>query len=138
MKKWFEKLSYKTRQWMQGRYGSDELNVALCYFSLAFLILSLFTPTKFLGILAIALMLWTCIRCFSKEIAARRSERDAYLRFTGRIQSWVRLQKDKWRDRKSYRYFRCEECKMVLRVPKGKGKIRVTCPHCHHESNKKT
>lgn len=138
MKKWFEKLGYKMQQWMQGRYGNDELNVTLCYFGLVFLILSLFSPTRFLGILAIALMLWTCIRCFSKDIIARRIERDAYLRFADSIQSWTRLQADKWRDRKSYRYFRCEECKMVLRVPKGKGKIRVTCPHCHHESSKKT
>ena len=138
MKKWFEKLSYKMQQWMQGRYGSDELNIALCYAGLVFFILSLFTPTRFLGILAIALILWSCIRCFSRDLAARSSERDTYLKFTGRIQSWFRLQKNKWRDRKSYRYFRCEECKMALRVPKGKGNIRVTCPHCHHESVRKT
>ncbi len=138
MKKWFENLSCKTQQWMQGRYGNDELSRALYYVSLVFIILSLFAPLRFFYIPAIVLLLWSCIRAYSKNISRRRAEREAYLRFTGGIRSWFRLQKNKWRDRKTYRYFRCKECRTPLRVPKGKGNIRVRCPKCHHELNAKT
>ncbi len=138
MKKWFENLSYKTQQWMQGRYGIDELSKALYITGFVFLISSLFSPLRFLNILAFAFMLWSCIRCYSKNISRRRAERETYLRVTGGIRSWFRLQKDKWRDHKTYRYFRCKECRAPLRVPKGKGKIRVRCPKCHHELDAKT
>ncbi len=138
MKKWFENLSYKTQQWMQGRYGIDELSKALYITGLVFLISSLFSPLRFLNILAFAFMLWSCIRCYSKNISRRRAERETYLKITGGIRSWFRLQKDKWRDRKTFRYYRCKECRAPLRVPKGKGKIRVRCPKCHHELDAKT
>lgn len=138
MKKWFENLSYKMQQWMQGRYGNDELSRMLYIVGFVFLILSFLSPIRFLYIPGFAFMLWSCIRCYSRNLAKRREERETYLRLTGRIKSWFRLQKDKWRDRKDYKYFRCKECKAPLRVPKGKGRIRIHCPKCHHELKAKT
>ena len=138
MKKWLENIQYKTQQWMQGRYGSDELSNALTMISLALLILSLFSPLRLLYLPALLLMLWSCIRCYSRDIAKRRKEREAYLRMIGSVRGWFRLQRDKWRDRKSFQYFRCKECKATLRVPKGKGKIRIRCPKCRSELEAKT
>lgn len=138
MKKWLEKTNLKMQQWMQGRYGIDELSRFTYILSLVIVILSLFNPLRFLSILALALMLWSCIRCYSKNLSKRRHERDIYLKITAAMKSWGRLQKDKWRDRKDYRYFRCKQCKATLRVPKGKGTIRVRCPKCHAELQKKT
>ena len=34
------------------------------------------------------------------------------------------------RDRKNYSYFSCPSCRTLVRVPKGKGNIRITCPKC--------
>ena len=138
MKKWFEMLSYKTQQWMHGRYGDDELNRFLCIVSLVFFILSLFTPVRFLSVPAILLILWSCIRCNSKNITDRMRERQTYLALIGRLKSWQRLQRNKWRDRKGYRYFQCKNCRAALRVPRGKGKIRIHCPKCHNEIQAKT
>ena len=45
---------------------------------------------------------------------------------------------DHWLDRKTHRYFRCPQCRATVRVPKGKGQIRITCPHCKHQFIKKT
>lgn len=36
-----------------------------------------------------------------------------------------------WANRKTTKYFKCKNCGQMLSVPKGKGKIRVTCPKCH-------
>ena len=138
MKKYLESLSYKMQQWMQGRYGNDELSRALCYTSLVLFVLSLFVPLRFLYVPAVALVLWSCIRCYSKNVSKRSAERAAYLKATGSIRAWFRLQKDRWRDRKTCRYFQCKECRAILRVPKGKGKIRVHCPRCHYELDAKT
>ncbi len=133
MKKWLDHMNIKLQQWMQGRYGNDEFSKALYTVSLALLIFSLFPSLRFLYIPALVFMLWSCVRCYSRNFAARRAERERYLKVTGGIRSWFRLQKDKWRDRREYRYFRCKECKAPLRVPKGKGKIRIRCPKCQHE-----
>lgn len=138
MKKWFENLAYKTQQWMQGRYGTDELTKALYILSLAFFILSLFHPIRFFSIPAILLMLWSCIRCYSKNFVRRWKERENYLKLTGGVRSWFRLQKSRWKDRKEYRYYRCRECKAPLRVPKGKGNIRIRCPKCRYEMQAKS
>ena len=37
----------------------------------------------------------------------------------------------------TYRYFKCPECKQKMRAPKGRGKIKVTCKHCHTQFVKK-
>ena len=138
MKQRFEKLGYNMQQWMQGRYGNDELNIALYIVSLAFFLCSLFPRMRFFSIPAMLLMLWSCIRCYSKDITGRSRERTAWLRAAGSIKSWFRLQQDKWRDRKEYRYFRCKDCRAPLRVPRGKGNIRIRCPKCHSEIQAKT
>lgn len=35
-----------------------------------------------------------------------------------------------WSEIKQYKYFMCPQCAQRLRVPRGKGKLRVTCTHC--------
>ncbi|MDY2777424.1 MAG: hypothetical protein SOU51_03510 [Collinsella sp.] len=35
-----------------------------------------------------------------------------------------------WRERKTSLFFRCKTCGTILSVPRGKGKLRVTCPKC--------
>ena len=138
MKKWLKNISYKMQQWMQGRYGNDELNTAAYLLCLVFLILSYSSSFHFLLLPAFVLMIWSCFRCFSRNLYKRNIERRKYLQVTGNIRSWFRLQRDRWRDRKSYRYFRCRQCKAPLRVPRGKGKIKIRCPKCGSEQDAKT
>ncbi len=138
MKNWFNKISRNMQTWMQGRYGNDELNTAMYILSLLLLILSGVSSLHFLFIPSAALILWTCFRVYSKNIYKRSSELEKFLRITGGIRSWFRLQREKWHDRKDYRYFRCKQCRTVLRVPKGKGSIRIHCPKCHGEIQAKT
>ena len=37
-----------------------------------------------------------------------------------------------------YSYFRCPQCGQQLRVPRGRGKISITCPKCGHQFIKKS
>lgn len=138
MKKWFQNLGSKMQSFMYGRYGYDELSKAMSICALVCLVLSLFGNLQFLSTIALILWIWTIFRCYSKNLSKRQMERQSYLRFTGRIESWFRTKKRAWSERKTHCYFKCPNCKKTLRVPKGKGKIKITCPECKTQITKKT
>lgn len=39
---------------------------------------------------------------------------------------------------REHKYFRCPNCGQMLRVPKGKGKISISCRNCGTTFQKKT
>jgi hypothetical protein len=45
---------------------------------------------------------------------------------------------DKPKSDSTHRIFKCPQCKQALRVPRGKGKILITCQNCGHKFEKKT
>ena len=143
MKNWFRNIGYRIQRFMYGRYGYDELSRFLSVFSLILIVLSVFFWP--LLIPAWGLMIWSTVRSFSKKLEKRRRERERYLRISSKLktvflgpQAKRDLRRNKKRDRKTHRYFSCKKCKTVLRVPKGKGKITITCPKCQSKLKKKT
>ena len=138
MKKWFQHLGDKMRSFMYGRYGYDELSRAMSVTALICLLLAMFTGWQILSSVALVLWVWALIRGYSKNISKRQLERQSYLRFTGKIKGWFDTKKRAWSERKTHRYFKCPSCKKTLRVPKGKGKIKITCPECKTQITKKT
>lgn len=123
---------------MYGRYGYDELSRAVSIAAVILAILSLVPDMGFLSVLALIAWTWILIRSFSKNLSKRQRERIAYLQFTGKITNWFDVKKRAWADRKTHCYFTCPNCKRTMRVPKGKGKIKITCPQCQHQITKKT
>ena len=88
--------------------------------------------------LAAAVLVWSLMRSFSRKLDRRRKERDRYLKMKNGFLNFFKLRRNKWRDRKTHVYFKCKKCKAVLRVPKGKGSIIVTCAKCGDRIEKKT
>lgn len=127
------------QHFMAGRYGIDQLWKALIVFYLITIIIAniLFRFSKIaygaFYILSLAIFIFTIFRVFSKNTEARRSENASWLRFTGNIKQKVLFQKNKWKQRKTHKFIKCSQCKKVLRLPKHKGKINVTCPHCQNQ-----
>lgn len=138
MNSFFKGLKYKLQNLMQGRYGFDELSRTLVFASLVFFVLSALFRLHILYIVACVILLWAYFRCFSKNFTARQKEFSAYFRIKNKLMKKIRLYKNIWRDRKSFKYFKCDKCGAYLKVPKGKGKIRVTCRNCKNEMTKKT
>lgn len=138
MKRFFENLSYKMQVWMQGRYGYDELSRTMMITALVCIFLSAVPYLRFLYSISIVLMIFSYIRSFSKNISARSNELNAYYKLKSRITNKISLRKEIWKNRKTHRYFKCKNCKAVLRVPKGKGKIEITCRVCKNKMRKKT
>jgi hypothetical protein len=125
---------------MQGRYGMDDLNRCLYWSFLVLFILELiipFRPVKaVLGWVTLAIIIWETFRMFSRNIPKRYSENLKFLDMTAGLRRAMRLNRRKFDDRKTYRYFKCPGCGQEVRVPKGKGRIRITCPKCHQSFEK--
>lgn len=106
-------------QFMQGRYGSDELNICLL---IASVILSLLSPVwKLFSALSFVCICYAIFRMFSRNIYKRRQE-------NAKILPYFSFIKAKIKNKGRAKIFMCPKCRKTLRVPKGKGKITVNCP----------
>lgn len=132
MKNWFSNVGYKIRQFMQGRYGYDELSRFLAICGLVLIFLSMIPYLKVFYFLAFILLIWSWFRSFSKNIYKRQAERLKYMTIKNRINQKFRLCRNIWRDRKTHRYYKCPHCKTIARISKpGKVKaITIHCPKC--------
>ena len=142
MRGFFSRVGNSLARFMYGRYGFDELSKFLWIVSLVLLVAAMlpfpFFIPFFLYVLGITLFIYVLIRTFSRKHEKRRRERAWYLRRTARFRNAKALRKSKKRDRKTHVYFKCKHCKNVLRVPRGKGAIVVTCPICKQRIEKNT
>ena len=134
----FYRLKMRYQQFMIGRYGVDELNVFLLILSFAFVLLS----RTFFGNIVFVILYWVflilcCLRMYSRNIAKRYEEKEKFLRIKSKFLSWYRIKRDAFRNRKTHKYFRCKNCRASIRVPRGVGKIKVSCPKCKKEMIKK-
>ena len=126
-----QKFRYGLQRFMEGRYGTDKLNMAiLCAACAIVLIYTFFVPEGpvrlALWAVSYALMVWAICRTLSRNTYKRYEENRKVLRF---------LEQLKDRD---HRYFDCPRCRQRVRVPRGKGKISISCPKCHEKFVKKT
>ena len=126
------------RRFMAGRYGSDQLNNALLLLGLLLLVIEWITGWNWIGIFVLALLFLCYFRMFSRNIQARYAENQWFLRKWRPISNRLKNARMRFQDRKTHRYFKCPQCKQRLRVPRGRGKINITCPHCRHQFIRKS
>ena len=128
-------LRERFQRFMMGRYGHDSLNQAMA--ALVLMILGMFGLRLF-SWLAMALLVAVYFRMFSRNIPARSQENAKYYYLRTQVQKRMAQYQTRWAQRKFYRYYRCPHCHQKLRVPRGRGKIEITCPKCHTEFVKKS
>ena len=138
MRNFMQNLNYRFGSFMMGRYGFDELSKSVIIASVICFLISYVPYLRFFYFIGFALILWSYIRLFSKNLDARRRELYAYFNFKNKLKSRISLKKRIWNERKTHKYFTCPKCKATLRVPKGKGKIAITCRECSHKMIKKS
>ena len=118
------------KRFMVGRYGTDQLSMALMVIWIFISILSRFTGNRIINIFYIIMPIIIFYRIFSKNIAKRYQENMKFLRVWNPIKNKVKTKIQRVKDLKYYRYYKCSNCRQTLRVPRGKGKISITCPKC--------
>ena len=125
-----KRISDFIRRFMMGRYGTDKLNMAILGTGVVLCLLVMFIQVPVLVLvltaLSYVLMFWAIFRMFSRNTYKRYQENRRYLRFLERLKD------------RQHRYFDCPRCRQPVRVPRGKGKIAITCPQCKEKFIKKT
>lgn len=143
---------------MHGRYGGDQLSLAAILMSLVVSLVSMFFKnTRWIfNLVDLALICYALFRIFSRNIEKRRAENEKFLSFIYKFRknrnnapnnyssygydyNSKQAKKVKYKeDKKNYKYMKCPQCSTKLRVPKGKGKLIVTCPKCHNKFKAKS
>ena len=120
-------------QFMIGRNGNDELNRFLLAADMVLILLSVIFGRgigRVLSPIALVLLGFTYYRMLSRDLIRRSDENARYFRIKERVLSVLRVRKEQWVQRKDYKFFVCPACKATLRVPKGRGKIKIVCRKC--------
>ena len=126
----------KFARFMIGRYGQDELNRVLSITGLIALIVSIvivrLVPllSSILWIIAVALIVMCYYRMFSRDIARRTAENQKYLNFRYSLAGKKQRSAQMAAQSKDFKFFKCPKCGVLNRIPRGKGKIEITCPRC--------
>jgi len=130
---WFRQfrmnLAMGFQRFMTGRYGTDKLNSVILISGFIACLVGVFVGGALSGIftaVSYGLMFWALFRTFSRNTYKRYQENRKFLMFLDRIKD------------REHRYFSCPKCKQTVRVPRGKGKVAITCPRCRERFIKKS
>ena len=136
MRGFFNRIGNGFRNFMIGRYGTDDLGRFLLGVLLILIMISFgFRNAIFQGVIW-ALFLFIYFRMLSRNYAKRAAENEWYLVKTEKIRRFFRVRQRRFADRKTHKHFTCPGCGQDIRVPKGKGHVKITCPKCHHTFEK--
>ncbi len=130
-------MTSRLKHFMMTRSGFD----ALCLFLLLLFFLFRFVVriTGFmpLAIPAYLILAFALFRFFSSNRERRQVENGRFLATLHAAVHWFRFRRTTRFD-KEHRYFKCPNCHQPLRVPRGKGKIQVTCRMCGAQFEEKS
>lgn len=129
-------------QFMQGRYGTDQFSGFMAWTALILWVIAKVTKyfilEKVCLFTAIAMVLYFNYRILSRNHAKRYRENERFLIMTGRVRRYMQKWQHQIQMRRDHRIFQCPSCSQKIRVPKGKGKIAITCPQCRTEFIRRT
>ena len=130
---WFRqftaRLAMGIRRFMEGRYGTDKLNTVILWSGVGFCLVSVFMPVPLnlaATLVSYVLLFWAVFRTLSRNTYKRYQENRKFLQFFDRVKD------------REHRYYDCPKCRQTVRVPRGKGKIAITCPRCKEKFVRKT
>ncbi len=126
------------RKFMYGRYGLDQFTRALIVIALLLSVLGSFGRNPILVYGSYLPIAYALFRTFSKNITKRERENVLYCTVINSFKKFVINLKNLFFGTKTHKYYQCNHCKQTIRVPRGKGKICITCPKCKTEFVKKT
>lgn len=130
-------MKEKLQRFMWGRYGNDRFNQFLMICAMIFLALSLF-GLNFFYLAALGIMIYAYFRMFSKNTYKRSAENQWYLKREMKVRGFFTKKKKELSQRKVYHIYRCPNCRQKIRVPRGRGRIAISCRKCGAEFIKKS
>lgn len=131
-------MNSRLTRFMMGRYGRDELSTFLLVVAVALALIAQFAKLPFLAFISYLPLGIAIFRILSKNTAQRSRENYRFAMAMGPVLRRYNKRRNQLRDLKTHRYFKCSNCRVTLRVPKGKGSILITCPKCRSKFTKET
>lgn len=134
----------RLQRFMYGRYGgNDQLSMFLFGLYLVLVVLNMFLRRTAAGVvlqmLGLLVVIFYFYRCLSKNIYKRSAENQKFLKLWNPVKNYFKFLKMSFDERNGVKkLYRCPKCHQTIRVPKGRGKIAITCPKCRFEFIKKT
>ena len=123
-------MQSKLNRFMYGRYGLDSLSKMLVVCALVIDLISALANSIVISVIALVPFIVAVLRILSKNKAKRVKENYRYLSYTQQIRKNARKLKQRIMELRTHKYYKCPSCKTKLRVPRGKGKVKITCPKC--------
>lgn len=120
-------------RFMAGRNGNDQLNSFLLGVTVILALISTIfrnSVGRLLFYVVLGLLVYIYFRMLSRNVYKRREENGKFMRLKYDAEGKYRAAKERWIQRKDYKFFSCPSCHTNLRVPRGKGKIKIVCRKC--------
>ena len=131
-------MKERMQRFMAGRYGNDQLNQFIFRVAIISMVLEIITRQSLFYTLTLVLLILAYVRVFSRNINKRYEENMKFLQKKDAILNKFRKQKYYAAQRRNFHIYTCPQCKQKIRIPKGKGKISITCPKCRTSFIKKS
>ena len=131
-------MKERMQRFMAGRYGNDQLNQFIFIVAIISMVLEIITRQSLFYTLTLVLLILAYVRVFSRNINKRYEENMKFLQKKDAILNKFRKQKYYAAQRRNFHIYTCPQCKQKIRIRKGKGKIRITCPKCRTSFIKKS
>jgi hypothetical protein len=131
-------MDNKWNKFMMGRYGSDQLTTFLLIISLLFALIGMLADLRLFTYFSYLPLGIAIFRVLSRNTAKRSMENYKFIMLIEPIYKRFNQKRSQINDLKTHRYYKCPSCRVTLRVPKGKGKIKITCPKCKSRFTKDT
>lgn len=131
-------MKERMQRFMAGRYGNDQLNQFIFIVAIISMVLEIITRQSLFYTLTLVLLILAYVRVFSRNINKRYEENMKFLQKKDAILNKFRRQKYYAAQRRNFHIYTCPQCTQKIRIPKGKGKISITCPKCRTSFIKKS
>lgn len=129
-------MKEKFQKFMQGRYGVDAFSKFLLGATLVLWVVNIIADSKMLHTWALLLLIYSYYRMFSKDINKRYQENQKFLALKSKLLARFKSEKSQMHECKTHHIYKCPTCKQKIRIPRGKGRICITCPKCKTEFTK--
>ncbi len=130
-------IMQKIKEFMYGRYGFDQLGLALTVGGFALNVVYVFSRWRIFYLISLICYGIAIYRALSRNYEKRRKKNQKFLEFWYKLKNfWVGLKAD-FEEKKTYKHFKCPSCKQKIRIPRGRGRVEISCPKCGHKFVKK-
>ena len=133
-----QRLKERLAIFMQGRHGPDNLGMFTLLSGLVASLLGSFTGIGLFSLVGFALYVTTVFRMLSRNNTKRIEENRKYIDLTSNWKLKSSQFIKRMKNSKDYKYFKCPNCKVLLRMKRGSGERDITCVRCGHQFKQKS